>query len=273
VETTSEQILNTVAWFSSNATMPAASSHDAAIATACDLIHALQHPSAAASLALLTDGQHAALQQLAEIFQSVTQPKATSTIPPGIAPLPSTNSLVTPVPRVVESSTPDTPTETPTKSTSVPRVPTDTPTAPTTYYHNRTANAGCRRQLHAKQAQATAQTRSPTTNHNDWTTVTRSMTRQERQSPCNSIHQSHTTITVHTANLITMEPTISTTTPITASIEYHATLPPHAYWTANAVVDPITGTALKYAQVKTGPDAKKWIHSAANEIGQLTEGV
>jgi hypothetical protein len=105
--------------------MPAASSH----AAARDLIHALNHPSAAAPLSLLTDGQHAALQQLAEIFQSVTKPPAIDPVPPGFGPL-SVTALpnAAPVPRVDAI-----PTAPSTGSPNVPRVPNAIPATPVTY--------------------------------------------------------------------------------------------------------------------------------------------
>ena len=53
----------------------------------------------------------------------------------------------------------------------------------------------------------------------------------------------------------------------------HGILPPEAYWKANAVVDPTTGAAIEYAQLKIGTDSKDWLHSCANKIGHLAQGI
>ena len=50
-------------------------------------------------------------------------------------------------------------------------------------------------------------------------------------------------------------------------------LPCHAFFTANAVLDPITGSALEYSKLKLGENAKAWIHGCSNEIGRLARGV
>jgi hypothetical protein len=44
-------------------------------------------------------------------------------------------------------------------------------------------------------------------------------------------------------------------------------LPAHAFWTANAVIDPTTGASLKYAQLKLDTNSKAWIKAATDEIG------
>ena len=48
------------------------------------------------------------------------------------------------------------------------------------------------------------------------------------------------------------------------------TLPQHS---AHAVLDPISGAALSYRQLREGPDGPEWIQGAANEIGRLAQGV
>ena len=50
-------------------------------------------------------------------------------------------------------------------------------------------------------------------------------------------------------------------------------LPPHAFWTANAVIDPITGASLEYRHLRVGPDGEQWMKAAADEIGRLAQGV
>ena len=51
------------------------------------------------------------------------------------------------------------------------------------------------------------------------------------------------------------------------------TFPAHAYWTANAVVDPATGLALEYNALRLGPDSQLWIQGASNEMGRLAQGL
>jgi hypothetical protein len=52
----------------------------------------------------------------------------------------------------------------------------------------------------------------------------------------------------------------------------HSSLLAHAFWTANAVVDPSTGTAMEYPQLKLGEDSKLWLAAASREIGCLAQG-
>jgi hypothetical protein len=75
------------------------------------------------------------------------------------------------------------------------------------------------------------------------------MTSQQCHWNTNTIHQGHTTITAYTANLVIMPSTVKTTPPILDQPN-HRTI-----------------------QLKIGPDAIKWINSAANKIGRLAEGV
>ena len=49
-------------------------------------------------------------------------------------------------------------------------------------------------------------------------------------------------------------------------------MPAHAFWTANAVVNPSTRTALEYPQLKLGEDSKLWLEAASREIGRLAQG-
>ena len=52
----------------------------------------------------------------------------------------------------------------------------------------------------------------------------------------------------------------------------HSSIPSHAFWTANAVVNPSTGTALEYSELKLGKDSKPWLEAASREIGRLAQG-
>jgi hypothetical protein len=67
-ETAAERDNDTLTWFPRKVVMPTASSTDATIAAASDLTRALRHPSPASALSPLNDNQHAALQNLADIF-------------------------------------------------------------------------------------------------------------------------------------------------------------------------------------------------------------
>jgi hypothetical protein len=77
-ETAKERIANTLVWYLSHVVMPKTSSVDAATAAARDLIYALQNPHPAAPIAPLADEHRKGLQNLAEIFQQVATPRATS---------------------------------------------------------------------------------------------------------------------------------------------------------------------------------------------------
>ena len=55
--------------------------------------------------------------------------------------------------------------------------------------------------------------------------------------------------------------------------EYQANRPVHAFWTANSVVDKVTGKAQEYSALKIGSESKKWIQGCSNEIGRLPRGV
>jgi hypothetical protein len=49
-------------------------------------------------------------------------------------------------------------------------------------------------------------------------------------------------------------------------------MPAHAFWTANAVVDPSTGTALEYPQLKLGDNSKLWLEATSRKIGRIAQG-
>ena len=55
--------------------------------------------------------------------------------------------------------------------------------------------------------------------------------------------------------------------------QHDLNLPPHAFLTANSVVDPLTGTVLEYKDFKLGPAAKLLIRGFSNEVGRLAQGV
>ena len=77
--TRAEIFSDTLAWFPQQVTMPTASSSERVNALINDLIYALHNPSPASALSPLTHNQHAALLDLADIFQSHTDPPSTTT--------------------------------------------------------------------------------------------------------------------------------------------------------------------------------------------------
>jgi hypothetical protein len=284
-KTTAERTADTVVWFPAKVKMPALSSVDTATSAAQELITALQNPSAASPIAPISTIQQEALKQLAQIFSTLTMTEPTTAVPPGFAPLtpdilrPNPTLTAPPLPRVSPSPIIDTPL--PRVSPPIPVRPTTTTSLPPqstdTTYHNSTGNAGRCRRLKARQQRAKKNAIPPTSPapSTAWTTVTRSTARrlQQRKQP-NRLQRGHIAIPNHSANLLLPAtprpiPTPTVQSPPATSLP----LPAHAYWTANAVVDPTTGASLEYAQLKLGPDAEKWIQSAANEIGRLTEGV
>ena len=123
IETRAERIADTIVWFPSQVVMPTASSTDAACAAALDLIQALRHPATASALSPLTDAEHAALLQLADIFtarfpvtqphvmQPVPLPSVAPTVPPGFLPILPVTTPVTmpPIPPAMFGSQPRVP--------------------------------------------------------------------------------------------------------------------------------------------------------------------
>ena len=76
----------------------------------------------------------------------------------------------------------------------------------------------------------------------------------------------------HNANAACFIEPIAATTAPTVDINF-SSLPAHAFWTANAVIDPNTGASLEYRHLRLGPDGEQWIKAAADEIGRLAQGV
>jgi hypothetical protein len=239
-ETSSERVADTVTWLPTKVKMPSASSTALATAAAQDLVKALQQTTTAAPVSPLNVTQHAALQQLADIFADTTEapvsPPTTPTVPPGFNPLPPAE-----LPRVVSPST-----ASPQVPPSVPRGEPPTELAkPTATYAERTGNAGCRRRQRAK-ARRTATSKTKPSPPPAPANISRSVTRKQRQN-------GHINITAHVANNIT-EPLPPQEAPLSAAERNK--LPAHAFFTANTVVDPVTGAALEYRHLKLGPDSE-----------------
>jgi hypothetical protein len=115
---------------------------------------------------------------------------------------------------------------------------------------------------------------------NPWITVTRSASRRRRSQSTDAAHTSpippgHITIPSHTANFLFHDKPAQQPTPEPQSLPTSPEnqLPPHAYWTADAVINPDTGAAQEYAQLKLGAEQEAWIDAASDEIGRLAQGV
>jgi hypothetical protein len=264
-ETSAERIADTLAWFPKHVAMPVQSSRDAATTAAQALIHALLHPVHASPLSAISDHQRLALNQLATIFAEVTDTPCAAP-PPGFPPHldatpPYTDALprvATPLPsqelpRVVPPSTctvlPQTPTVPP------PRVEPITPAQPLTYAEV-TINANRRRRIAAKApTPAPPPVASPTVPppllHNTRNQATRRGIITPPVAPPFAA--------MCAAFGAAVTPSCATTTVIT---------PPSAH----AVLDPYSGAALSYRQLREGPDGADWLQSAANEIGRLAQG-
>jgi hypothetical protein len=311
-ETGRERIADTLAWFPTQVVMPTASSAEVAAAAARDLITALQNPSPASPLAPMGEGQLASLQVLATIFADVADPADNqpdtvplalpppailATLPPAIAPLAAAPAAVptvtfaaplvtAPIPRVAiaPSTTPPAATR-PRVPATLPRVtiepiiaiPTPAVDEDGFTYIERTKNAGQRRRLAAKAAKAAEKAReSAAAQHHIAVATTPApqpvALNPARQPPANSPHntRSRTNIvaTGHAANLAAAHLAREL-----LPLENGDTFPD--VWTANAVVDPVTGAIEEYAALKAKPGAEgeEWVQSMANELGRLSQGV
>jgi hypothetical protein len=146
------------------------------------------------------------------------------------------------------------------------------PEAPTETYKARTSNAGQRRRQQHKAQRAATKQASKQNKKNESTTscpTTRSVSNPSKPKKRNG-----TKITSHTVNHVSSvfaKPPPSHPTPTPEPIT-HSSLPAHAFWTANAVVDLSTGTAMEYPQLKLGEDSKLWLAAASREIGRLGQG-
>jgi hypothetical protein len=292
-ETQHERIADTLVWFPRHVTFPVQSSADAATTAAHALTHALLHPSPASPLSPISDYQRSALIQLADIFAMVARPAALHP-PPGFAALPAPAPIpprvafhlppVAPMPALtlplpagaapIPSQLAAPPLVPP---PTLPRVPSpisvnDPALAPATYT-DVTGNAGRRRRQRAKLRRNAAPPSAqplpvtPTTTDAPHSNTRNRASRRGVVAPAAG---------AHFAALCSAFGSHSTTSsPVPGApqclvpIECHDP-PPHS---ANAVLDPNTGAALSYRQLREGPDGADWLQSAANEIGRLAQGV
>ena len=272
-ETRSERIADTLAWFPTEVKMPTASSTDAAITAANDLVTALQNPHPASALSPLADNEHAALQQLAEIFRNRTDP-STVPVPPGFEPLPPINTTpsdTTLEPRVVP------PINTTSSDTTLeprvvpPNIPTDT-----TYIH-RTINPAKRRRMQRIKQKAKQGTAAPSTGTPEPTqpatipppTGTLQPIIPFPSSPIPTPPQL-STIPRHNHNTRYRALSIAANHLLAQSLFPHCTTDQHQIkHHANAVTDPLTGATLEYRDLIKGPDRALWEKGWCNEFRRL----
>ena len=282
-ETSSERIADTLTWVPARVALPTVSSADAAAAAARDLIQALLHPAPDSPFTPLTDTQHAALHQLADIFATATIPTTAPNPPPTpmpppppVPPPPPTPAPTPPVPPgfqpLPHHAPPPPPTAPPMVTATLPRVPAalprvvpnEPPVAPPVTYASRTTN---RRQLLRRQKRA-AKHRPPPPTPPAHPHDTRSSRRRQGLVAAISLSAFHATPHLN----VPLTPTPTPTLPAPPPVPSPSHLPAEAFWTAHAVLDPSTGASLEYAQLKLGTDSALWLQAAENEIGRLAQG-
>jgi hypothetical protein len=244
--TTSERIADTLTWFPSKVKMPTTSSHDTVVAAARDLVKALSNPTPASPLAPLGTQERAALEQLSNIFSNFSDPSITLDTKSPAAPS---------VPRPVPATTPmrvqfqDLPTE------PLPRVP-PVPTAPI-----------------ASHTLPRVPILVPDTE------TYKLVTCNPRQARRRAARLAKQVLADAKSSPLGPTPLLPNPAEPTAPHHGHGTrlqtsrFPAHAFWTANAVVDPNSGAALEYSKLKISTEGAEWIQAAANEMGRLSQGV
>ena len=253
IETQAERIADTLAWFPTKVKMPTASSAEASIAAANDLIHALQNPSADSALSPLSDNQHHALAELVGLFQNIAKTNSEiPSIPPGFAPL-TTSPIPDPAPepRVLDPTEPN-----------ESNIPT---------YTNKTKNPAQRRRqqrtaLRKNIANTTPQINIPLAETPTATSPTTIIPIVPIPPAPTSVHQPirhhHNTryraLSISAASLQSLA--IYTPTKL---------LPKNPTFFANAVTDPITGATLEYRDLLKGPDRTQWENGWCNEFRRL----
>ncbi|KAI2490331.1 hypothetical protein MHU86_24250 [Fragilaria crotonensis] len=263
--TSAERIANTLTWFPSHVEMPATSSLELATAAAQDLVAALLNSNDAAPLPPAALVQRAALQQLADIFATITDttPSPQTSIPPlssaphppaGHVPrveaLPSPPVLLQPLTTTI---TPPSPQQSPTTCTSPTALSDDVAT-----YHSKTRNPGQRRRQ-AKRAAKLATTLERTTN-----TVPPAPLSFPIPTP-------HSHVTRSSTGHLPRANCVVATSALPLDPQLLIVDDPSAHF-ANAVIDPATGASLEYPALLRGPDAAKWEHGTSLELGRLTKG-
>jgi hypothetical protein len=260
--TSSQRIANTLTWFPAHVDMPTTSSLELATAAAQDLVAALLQPSDAAPLPSTALTQRAALQQLADIFATITEAPPPVAAPTSATPLVRPPPNAAPVPRVEPLSTP----------------PADL-TPPITYQHA-TRNPGQRRRQARKEAKALAALAgahpskppppTPTflgdANPHATRSTSGNLPRPRPRANC----VVETTVLPPDPQLIVADTAKPHTFHDSRTIRFaDDSVVTHF---AFSVVDPDTGAILEYADLLKGTDGPKWMNGTSLEIGRLAQG-
>jgi hypothetical protein len=245
IRTNKTRIGGTVEFFPTHCAMPHTSSADHAIRAAVDLISALQNPAPASALAPVGLLQLQALQTLADVFSTAANTPVAAAprvpgpprIPRAIADLRDHNVAPARRPAAALPVPPPTaPTQPTVRPTATPVTsPLPTACAPSVPVTTPRQHATPTRVPHHYPTRARA---PPTVTQDD-----------------DPHHANH----------------VATFHPGTDNIWPPAATP---YHTAQAVLHPETGIAMEYRALATDPSTKAtWIHSYANELGRLAQGV
>ena len=266
------------------------------------MIQSLLHPSPASPLAPVSAQQHTALRRLADIFADLSAP------PPRVEPtVPAPSPQIAPShhespPRVVPSKPVPTPRVVPGATappTSPPHPPMPVPLPPT--YLAVTGNPGRRRRQAASRARVPAQLAAvmpqamAPTSHNNRNRATRRGIVFSTRDPaahflalcsafapdlpandtatCNATHTPLPPVPRPSPNPHAAPAVLVPLPPLPipwAPVDCHFRDVTHS---AHAVLDPVTGAALLYRQLREGPNGGDWINGAANEISRLAQGV
>ena len=271
--TSSERIANTLTWFPAHVDMPATSSLELATAAAQDLVAALLNPSDAAPLPPTALTQRAALQQLADIFATITD----------AAPFPAPISDITPPTSAITAEQANTAPALVPRVEPVPVPPSHSsqpipPAAPdTTTYQFATRNPGQRRRQARKAAKDLATLAGANPGKPPPPTPTFLGTHPHAtRSQSGNLPRPRANCVVATTDLPPAPQLIVDdldqphTFHDTRTISYaDDTVVTHF---AFSVVDPDTGAVLEYPALLRGTDGPKWENGTSLEIGRLAQG-
>ena len=286
--TSAERIANTLTWFPAHVEMPTTSALELATAAAQDLVAALLQPNTTAAPLPPADlVQRAALQQLADIFATLTDTDKTATpntpAPiPRVEPVPTTAPDATtivqppaPAPRVEPVPPNNAPTPTPLEPPTPPptTTATATPTDVVPTYLTATRNPGQRRRQARKAAKARAQLAAATPDKPPTPTFLGTNPHSTR-SKSGKLPRPRANCVIATADLPPEPRLIVDTIPLTFTDTRTLLYADDTVQTnyAFAVIDPATGATLEYPALLAGPDGPKWEAGTSSELGRLAQG-
>jgi hypothetical protein len=247
--TNKTRIGSTVEFFPTQCAMPQTSSADHALCAALDLITVLQNPAPASALAPVSLLQLQALQQLADVFAAAAQTPAAT--PPRV---PGPPRLPTAVANLQDHNVPPARRPQPARPVPSPTTPTATPT-PVRPAAPRLSITPARLDASSLRVPVIpAPTRAtPTRVPHQYPTRARTPPAVTQD---NDPHHAN-----HVATILPGAPTLA------HPCQAHSHL-------ANAVLHPEAGVALEYCTLSTDPTTTTtWVHSFANELGRLAQGV